>query len=132
MAEHPNVARLKKGYDAFASGDLDALKGLFADDILWHVPGNNPLAGDYKGQDEVFGFFAKIAQETGGTFKLELHDVLANDEHAVVLVRVSAERNGKRLDGEPGVQVFHTNPDGKTTEFWGFSQDSAKIDEFWS
>jgi ketosteroid isomerase-like protein len=132
MAEHPNVARLKKGYDAFASGDLDTLRDLFADDILWHVPGNNPLAGDYKGQDEVFGFFAKIAQETGGTFKLELHDVLANDEHAVALVRLSAERNGKRLDGEPGVNVLHVNAEGKTTEFWGFSQDSAKIDEFWS
>jgi ketosteroid isomerase-like protein len=132
MAEHPNIARLKKGYEAFAAGDMDTLRDLFVDDILWHVPGNNPLAGDYKGRDEVFGFFARIAQETGGNFRLELHDVLSNDEHAVALARVSGERAGKRLDGEPNVHVYHVNDEGKVTEFWGFSQDSSKVDEFWS
>lgn len=132
MAEHPNIARLNKGYEAFAAGDMDTLRDLFADDILWHVPGNNPLAGDYKGRDEVFGFFARVAQETGGTFRLELHDVLSNDEHAVALARVSGERAGKRLDGQPNVHVYHVNDEGKVIEFWGFSQDSSKIDEFWS
>lgn len=131
MAEHPNLALMKKGYDAFTSGDLEALKDLFAPDIVWHVPGNNPLAGDYKGQDEVFGFFMKLAQETQGTFKLEIHDMLANDTHGVALVRASGERNGARLE-QPNVHVFHTSSDGKLTEFWGMTEDQTAADAFWN
>ncbi len=34
MAEHPNVARIRDGYAAFAKGDFAALNELFADDIV--------------------------------------------------------------------------------------------------
>jgi hypothetical protein len=130
MADHPNVALLRKGYEAFAKGDLDTLRGLFADDIVWHSPGNNILSGDYKGHEEVFGFFGRIVQETGGNFSNDIHDVLANDEHAAVMVNAHSERNGKTLDA-PVVHIFHVK-DGKVTEFWAFGQDSNELDAFWS
>jgi ketosteroid isomerase-like protein len=49
---HPNEEVLKKGYAAFNSGDMDAVRETFADDIVWHVSGTTELAGDYKGLDE--------------------------------------------------------------------------------
>jgi ketosteroid isomerase-like protein len=131
MAEHPNVGLLRKGYDAFSKNDLETLRGLFAPDIVWHVPGNSPISGDYSGQDEVFGFFGRIMQETSGSFTLEQHDFLANDEHGVVLTRVRAERAGRTLD-QNTANVFHINADGKVTEVWGLSEDSAAADQFWS
>ena len=132
MADHPNVERLRKGYQAFSTGDLDLLRNeIFAEDVVFHVTGNNPLAGEYKGIDEVFGFFGRLVQETGGTLKLELHDALANDEHAVALVRISGERNGKSI-AQNAVHVFHMNAEGKATEQWNFPEDSNEIDEFWS
>lgn len=131
MAEHPNVQRLREGYDAFSRGDLDALRELLAPDVVWHAGGNNSLTGDYKGLDEVFGFFGRIFQETGGSFKNEIHDLLANDEHGVALVHSTAERNGKRLK-QNVTHVFHINDEGKPTEFWGFSEDQKALDEFWS
>src|SRR2546428_7653130 len=82
---HPNVELLQKGYDAFEKGDLDTLRELFAADIVFHTTGHSPLAGDYRGQDEVFGFFGKLVELTGGTFKIERHAVLADDEHGAVL-----------------------------------------------
>jgi ketosteroid isomerase-like protein len=131
MAEHPNIQRLREGYDAFARGDLDALRERFAPDIVWHIGGNSPLAGDYKGHDEVFGYFMKLAEMTGGTLKLEIHDLLANDTHAVALTRGSAQREGKSLDMNQ-VHVFHVNDEGKITEFWGFPEDQAAADAFLS
>ena len=130
MAEHPNVALMRKGYKAFAEGDIATLNDLFADDIVWHVGGRSPLAGDYKGKQEVFTFFGKITELTGGTFKLDIHDVLANDDHVVVLVNSSAKRNGKSLS-DNGVHVFHVR-DGKTVEFWGVESDQYAGDEFFS
>lgn len=128
---HPNVERARKGYAAFGEGDLETLQELFADDVVWHVPGDNLLSGDYKGQQEVFELFGRLSEETQGSFRLEVHDILANDEHGVVLVRASGTRNGMSLDGDPQVHVFHMT-DGRITEFWNHPYDMALQDEFWS
>ncbi len=42
MADHPNAARLREGYEAFASGDVTALREMFADDVVWHIAGEHP------------------------------------------------------------------------------------------
>ena len=131
MAEHPNVERVRRGYEAFKTGDLQALRELFDESVVWHVPGNSALAGDYKGIEEVFGFFGRILEETQGTLKQEVHDVLANDDHAVALLTVNAERNGKRLEWRDA-HISHVSPQGKVTEFWVFSEDNAAVDAFWS
>src|SRR3954454_24265968 len=67
---HPNADLLNKGYDAFDKGDMDTIRGLFADDIVFHVPGNSQVSGEYRGTDGVFGFFGKLVELSGGTFKI--------------------------------------------------------------
>jgi hypothetical protein len=69
-------------------------------------------------------------QETGGTFKNEIHDMLANDDHGVALITFSATRGDKSLEGSI-VHVFHMR-DGKMIEFWAISEDQAQFDEFWA
>jgi ketosteroid isomerase-like protein len=127
---HPNEDLVRKGYEAFASGDVDWLNEHFADDIAWHTSGRNPLAGDHMGKQAVFDLFAKTMEVTGGTFRLELHDVLANDEHGVALVVASGERNGRRLEDRQ-VHVLHLEGE-KVTEFWGHPGDQYRLDEFLS
>ena len=57
MAEHPNVARIRNIYAAFANGDLAAVNDVFAEDLVWHDAGRGQLSGDYRGREAVFGFF---------------------------------------------------------------------------
>jgi len=130
MAVHPNEALLRKGYEAFAKADLDTIQGLFADDVVWHIPGKSPIAGTYKGRDEVLGFLGEVISRSEGTFSLDLHDVLASDDHAVALTRSSAQRQGRTLD-VPGTATYHVR-DGKVAEAWIFSGDQSAEDEFWS
>jgi hypothetical protein len=33
---------------------MDALAEVFAEDVVWHTPGHNPLSGDYEGRDATF------------------------------------------------------------------------------
>lgn len=127
---HPNAESFRRGYEAFGQGDLDTLRDLMAPDCVWHVGGDSPLSGDYEGTDEILGFFGRIAQESGGTFNTEAHDILANDEHGVALTETTAERNGKRLV-QRSVHVVHFD-DGKLSESWFFSEDQAAVDDFWS
>ena len=75
-------------------------------------------------------YFARIVEMTGGTFSLELHDVLANDEHAAALITVRGERAGKQLtDNE--VLTYHFR-DGKISEVWTHPADLYTYDEFFS
>ena len=127
---HPNEELVRKGYDAFMSGDMATLNDLFADDIKWHAPGRSQVSGDFRGKDEVFANLQKNMELTGGTFKLDIHALLADDEHAVALLRVSAEREGKTLKDNT-VQVWHIK-DGKVTESWLHPEDAYASDEFWS
>jgi hypothetical protein len=59
-----------------------------------------------------------------------VHDVLANDEHAVALCTLSASRGNKSLE-TPVANVSHLRG-GKITEFWGATADPQASIDFWS
>ena len=109
---------------------MATINDLLADEIVWHSSGDNILTGDYAGKEAVLGYMATLMQETGGTFRNEVHDMLANDDHGVALVNVTAERNGKTLNTQI-VHVFHMR-DGKMTEFWTVGMDQSALDDFWA
>lgn len=52
-----------------------------------------------------------MAEETGGTFRLDVHDILANDEHTAVLATLTASRNGKSIE-VPVANVSHNDGNG--------------------
>jgi uncharacterized protein len=89
MSEHPNVARLMDAYAAFAKGDFAALSDLFAGDVLFRATGRNRVRGDYRGRDAVYGLFGKFMEITEGTFHIDVHAVLADDERGVALAVIT-------------------------------------------
>ena len=127
MAEHPNVARIRNIYAAFANGDLAAVNDVFAEDLVWHDAGRGQLSGDYRGREAVFGFFGKVMEVTEGSSHLDLHSVLADDEHGVALVTISANRGGRSIKVN-AVDVMHLR-DGKVTEVWAIPADQYAFDE---
>jgi ketosteroid isomerase-like protein len=126
---HPNADLVRKGFAAFAAGDMATMDQLFADDAKWHATGRSPLAGDFDGKEAIFGSFARIPQETD-SFHQDVHAVLADDEHAMALVDVTLERGGKTFEAQQAL-VFHVS-DGKVTEAWVMSTDPYAFDAFWS
>jgi uncharacterized protein len=127
MAEHPNLQRLREGYEAYGSGDLATLRDLLADDVGFHFLGHTPLSGDDQGLDGVLGYFERLRQ-SGASFGFAAHDLLADDEHGVGLVTGTAERAGRRVQ-QKVVHVFHLNAEGKVTDWWNFWEDQAALDE---
>jgi ketosteroid isomerase-like protein len=127
---HPNEEPVRRGFEAFAKGDLDTLRDLFDADAVWHAPGRSPLWGDHRGVDAVLGFSARTMELTAGTFRAELHDVVANDEHAVALYVARGDREGRTLD-DKSVLVSHVR-NGKFIETWQHSGDQYAADEFLS
>ena len=125
-----NRQLIERAYAAFAKGDIPTVFRAFDEEILWHVPGRGPLSGDYQGHEEVLAFFERFIGLSGGTFRIRIDDVLANDERVVVLVTESAERNGRSWSS-PQVHAW-TVRNGKASVFWQFQGDQAAEDDFWS
>src|SRR6516164_7908733 len=84
-----NATIIRKAYDDFGNGNVPAVLEAFDASITWHVPGHSPLSGDYKGHDEVVGFFKHTLALCGGIFAIEVHHVLAEEDVMVVLVTVA-------------------------------------------
>jgi hypothetical protein len=124
-----NIDLTRKGYSAFNEAHLDEAMATIHDEILWHVAGDNPLSGEYRGKEAVMGMFARFAQLTEGTYEAEVHDVLASADHTVVVGTYTATRHG-RTHSARFVDVIHPAPDGRGKEFWRFVEDQAAEDEF--
>ena len=104
--------------------------GIFAEDIAWHVPGRSPLSGDYRGHQEVVGFFTKAMELSGGTLRVEADEILADGERIIALTTVSAERNVQSWSS-PEVHVWRVQ-DGRAVAFREFQGDQEAEDRFWS
>jgi hypothetical protein len=129
VSDHPNLLRSRKGYEAFAKGDLATLTEQWREDIRWHEPGTSELAGDYEGPQAVFGMFARLMELTESSFRAEPVLVCADDEHGMALVRFTAHRGDRHLDTLVA-QVARFDGDGRVAEFWNAPTDQPVMDRF--
>jgi ketosteroid isomerase-like protein len=128
---HPNEVLMRDGFAAFGRGDIETLRSQYwAEGMRWHVPGKSRLAGDYEGEAQVLELINRIFELSGGTYAVELQDVLANDDQAVSISTAHAERAGTHWEDDV-VQVWRIR-DGKVTEMWLYVADQYAQDEFWS
>ena len=128
---HPNEELVRQGYKAFGEGDMDTLGSLFASDVVHAATGNTPLSGEYKGLDEVLGYYGKLFELSDGTFKAELKSVqVEGDDTVVATHHDSGQRAGKTLDQDE--TLTFTISDGKVTRLEEHHSDQAAYDAFWS
>jgi ketosteroid isomerase-like protein len=126
--EHPNAALTRRVFAAFGK-DAKAISAAFARDIVWRVPGNTVMSGEYRGRRAVVEFLRRTGLETGGTYRSSLHTVFANDDWAIAIYRAIGSRNGIDLDVD---QAFVIRcEDGLWKEVTAVPLDSA-FERFWS
>lgn len=128
---HQNIELVRRFHEAQRQGDASVFMELLADDVIWHVPGKNLLSRDYHGKADVAGLFGMARELSGGTVRTELIDVLGGDDFAIGLVRVFAERQGRKLSGEFQAFTYQVE-NGKIAEFWFLVEDRYAVDAFWS
>ena len=60
MSQQSDIDTIRRGYAAFAAGDMDTLRNdVFTPDALWVVPGNGYLLGHH-GQRRVLGLTRRV------------------------------------------------------------------------
>jgi ketosteroid isomerase-like protein len=124
---HPNEEIARSATEALSKRDMEGFLSHHADDVVIHFPGRGPMAGDYRGKDGVGQMFQKQMQILDSPPEIENHDILANDDHAVILNKVRGSRGGKTLDQQQ-VVVMHIKG-GKIAEVWLQFSDQQGMDE---
>ncbi|GAC1309746.1 MAG: nuclear transport factor 2 family protein [Vulcanimicrobiaceae bacterium] len=128
--EERNVTLVRRGFEAFARGDLAALGEMFHDDATWHLAPCGVLEGGYEGRDRILGLFATIHRETDGTFATEPRTVLASGDRVFVETSVSGKRRGRTLDS--GEVLVFTMADEKASDVAHDVRDFPELERFWS
>jgi uncharacterized protein len=124
---HPNEEIARSATEALSKRDMEGFLSHHTDDVVVHFPGRGPMAGDYRGKDGVGQMFQQQMQILDSPPEIENHDILANDDHAVILNNVRASRGGKTL-AQQQVVVMHIK-DGKIAEVWLQFSDQQGMDE---
>ena len=127
---HPNAELMRKAAELLNTGDVPGFLALHTDDVVMHIPGSGPLAGDYRGRDAIAAEMQKEMELLDGPPAVQPHDDLASDQHAVSLVIQTLRRGGRTLEVRTTVIAHIKN--GLFSEVWLQPEDQAAYDEFFA
>ncbi len=108
---------------------VDAVGELLAEDVVWHVPGTSPVAGDHRGRDAVLAYFAQRRDLAGRTFAMHPKGLLEDRDAVVQLVDGEAVIGGERREWRT-VGVYRI-AGGHVAEVWLVPLDLAPFDAIW-
>ena len=125
------LRRLHEAQGELYSGGGDAaVRAVLTDDIEWHVPGANAIAGDYHGIDAVLEYFARRRDLAANTLRLHPGDVLTGDgDHVAALTDGTATIHGREHRWST-VGLYRLRGD-RVCACWLLPLDAAAFDAVW-
>jgi ketosteroid isomerase-like protein len=108
-----NSDALKRGYDAFNSGDVEGVSAIFADDITWEGPNSEgvPMSGKNEGKDAVLQALGWIGEQFE-RFNVSPDELVEEGETIVVLSHLDGKTKSGNEIKLPGVEIWRMS-DGK-------------------
>ncbi len=94
------------------------------------MPGRGPLAGTYRGPDEVIGYFGQLFALTDATYAISRMHWLTSADRVGLLTRNSARRHGRTLTWDE--LIVFTFVDGRKKSINHFSGDQYGVDALFS
>ena len=128
--EAQNIEIMRRGYAAFANGDIETLKTLVSANANWNQTETGVLPGNYRGVNGILEYFGQLAHESQGSLRVEPQAMAASGDRVFVLERVTGTRKGKTLN-TTDVLVFKLN-NGVVTEVTNFPSNHPADVQFWT
>jgi ketosteroid isomerase-like protein len=117
--------------DFHAGGSGAALAQLLASDISWTVPGDNLIAGSYRGLEEVLHLFRRRRDIADRTFRIERRDVLVGDGDRIAALTDGLARI-RDIEHRWSTVGLYDIVDGQIAACWLLPLDQRAFDAIWS
>jgi len=132
---HVTEDLVRKAYEALATGDPAQIAQYWDEDMVWLVPGHNPLSGWYHGRKAFISFMTRVGELSGGSFHMDTITVMVNNDYSCDVTRNRGTRAGHedlKLDIDVGHVLRWRN--GKVIAGKGgiFGDGTDQYDHFWS
>ena len=115
----------------YVGGDPEPVRAVLTDDVVWHVPGRNAIAGEYRGVDAVMDYFRRRRDLAGRTFRLHPGELLLGDgEHVAMLTDGTAVIGGVERSWST-VGLYRLRGE-RIAACWLLPLDPAAFDEIWA
>jgi hypothetical protein len=124
LETHPNVALVAKAYQALNRRDLDSFISAFADDAVLYG-----ADGQIEGKEAILSVIRHLIGLSENSLEIDVHDILANNAHTVVLQTTKAQMGERHLE-DRAVYVFHMNEVGLIRDAY-FTGDPRIREEFY-
>src|SRR5262245_11007218 len=102
-------------------------KAIISPDIVWHVPGHNPVSGDYRGRDYFEVMPARMAPLDRWDFVVER--LMVNGDYVVTQIHLIGKRKGHQIDTGGG-HILRFDEKDQIVEAWGLTDDQDGLDAF--
>ncbi|MCP9489211.1 MAG: nuclear transport factor 2 family protein [Solirubrobacteraceae bacterium MAG38_C4-C5] len=116
----------------YAGGAGTDLRRILAPEIEWTIPGDNAIAGTYRGIDEVIAYFARRRDLAGRTFRMQRRDILVGETNRVAaLTDGTATINGTHHQWST-VGLYDIDNHDRIAACWLLALDQHAFDTIWS
>jgi uncharacterized protein len=115
--------------EMYAGGSVAAVAELLAEDIVWHVPGSSPIAGDHHGIAAVIRYFERRRRLARSTMRMRPGEMIADGDAVAQFVEGSAELGGERVAWRT-IGVYRVGE--LVDEVWLVALDLELFDRVWS
>jgi ketosteroid isomerase-like protein len=115
----------------YGDGDPGPVQELLTDDIVWVVPGSSPIAGTYRGRNEVLNYMLARRVVADGTFRMHRGDVLTGDGDSVAVLTDGTAVIGGIERRWSTVGLYRLRGD-RVAECRLMPFDQAEFDEIWT
>jgi ketosteroid isomerase-like protein len=118
---------MQRYMDAARRGDFDTAFGLWADDVVFRIPGRSSHAGERRGKEAAMRYVeAARAVSREAEIELEVVDALTSEERFALIVHERFHRGGEVVD-IPRANVYRVRDD-QIVEIWIFEGDQYAVD----
>jgi uncharacterized protein len=116
--------------EMYAGGAIDPVLELLTEDVVWHVPGQSPIAGHHRGGPAVAKYFERRRELAQATMRMLPGPLLADGDAVVQLVDGCAQLGGELVRWRTA-GVYRIRG-GRVAEVWLVPLDLMLFDRLWS
>jgi ketosteroid isomerase-like protein len=113
----------------YAGGPVEAVVEMLTEDVVWHVPGASPIAGDHVGHDAVAGYFRTRRRIADSSMRLQPGEMLAEKDLVVQRVDGAAVIGGEPV-GWKTVGIYRLEG-SRIAEVWLVPLDLQSFERVW-